>query len=137
MKKIFLTVGAVLLPVAVFAQGVSYGPGYPGYVQPTGASADSILSRVQGILNVVIPILITLAVIYFIVGVIKYISAKDEAKQKEARGIMVSGIIGLFVIIAIWGLVNVITNTFGVGANQAPDAPCIPNPSAKPPITCN
>jgi uncharacterized membrane protein len=81
-------------------------------------------------LNTLIPILITLGVVYFIWGVIKYVTAKDPDAQKEARSVMISGIIGLFVIVSIWGLVNLISNTFGVGGGAgAPPPPSVSCPS--------
>ncbi|QQR50050.1 hypothetical protein IPF86_03115 [Candidatus Nomurabacteria bacterium] len=90
----------------------------------------SVLLKIGGILNVIIPILITLGVIYFIWGVIKYVTAKDEEQQKEGRTTIVSGIVGLFVIVAIWGLVGILQNTlFGGATNNQLNTnqiPCIP-----------
>ncbi len=120
LKKVVayvLPVGA-LLPSLAFAQ----------------ATANTILQTVQNIFNILIPLLITLGVIYFIWGVIQYVTAKDENAKSEARSVMISGIIGLFVIVSIWGLVRVITSTFGVGADSAPTLPCINNPGLG--ITC-
>jgi hypothetical protein len=119
MMKNLKKVVAYVLPVGAMLPSLAFAQ----------ANAWSILGVVQSIFNVLIPLLITLGVIYFIWGVIKYITAKDEGEQAEARKVMVSGIIGLFVIVAIWGLVGVITNTFGVGAQNAPTLPCIDNPS--------
>ena len=82
----------------------------------------------------VIPILITLAVIYFIWGVIQYTVSTDEEKKKKARGAIIQGLIGLFVIIAFWGIISVVVNTFGVGATPfggvGQPLPCVANPAA-------
>ncbi|PCI20191.1 hypothetical protein COB64_02675 [Candidatus Wolfebacteria bacterium] len=98
---------------------------------PMLASAQtvgSILFKVSELLNTIIPILITLAVIYFIYGVIQYVTAKDEDKQAEARKVIVSGIIGIFVIVSIWGLVSLVARTFGIGSGLDPSLgiPCVP-----------
>lgn len=87
-----------------------------------------VLAKIGDILNVIIPLLITLGVIYFIWGVIKYVTAKDEDAQKEGRNTIISGIIGLFVIVAVWGLVGILQNTFETGGNTISndDIPCIP-----------
>ena len=94
------------------------------------ADAFSILTVANKILSWVIPILITLAVIYFIWGVIQYTVSTDEEAKKGARGKIIQGLIGLFVIIAFWGILSLITTTFQVGPQKlAPDAiPCIPGP---------
>ena len=91
--------GAVLLPAFVSAQ----------------ATVDSILLRVQNILNIVIPIVMTLALLWFFVGLAKYIAGTgDEEARKGGREMMVYGIIALFVMAAVWGLVGVVGRTFGV-----------------------
>jgi len=57
-----------------------------------------------------------LAVIYFFWGLAQYIikSGNEEART-EARNIMIYGIIILFVMLSVWGLVGLVGSTFGVG----------------------
>jgi len=95
-----------------------------------------ILAVVNQILAFLIPILITLAVVYFIWGVIQYTISTDEEAKKGARGKIISGLIGLFLIIAFWGVIQVVKNTFGIGSQQldVTEIPCIPN--AQMGITC-
>ncbi|MES2930322.1 MAG: hypothetical protein V4665_00870 [Patescibacteria group bacterium] len=113
MKKI-IGFGAVLgsFPVSVFA-----------------ADAFDIILTIQRILNVIIPVLITLAVVWFIWGIIQYTVSADEEAKKGARGKIIQGLIGLFVIVAFWGIIKVITATFGVGPTALNESsiPCIPN----------
>ena len=62
----------------------------------------------------VIPFLIALAVIYFLWGVGKFIkNADNETERETGKKFMIYGIIGLFVIVAFWGIVQVLINTFG------------------------
>jgi len=103
-----------------------------GVVAPSivfAASAFSILAVLANILQFIIPILITLAVVYFIWGVVQYILGGDGEKKKEARAKIIGGLVGLFIIVAFWGIIRLVTNTFDVGPEQLnPDAiPCIPN----------
>lgn len=97
-----------------------------------GADAFSILTVINRILDFAIPILITVAVVYFIWGVIQYTVSQDEEAKKGARNKIIQGLIGLFVIVSFWGIIALITNTFGVGPQKLnKDAiPCIPNPQA-------
>lgn len=96
----------------------------------SAADAFSILTVINKILATLIPILITLAVVYFIWGVIQYTLSTDEEAKKAARGKIIAGLIGLFIIIAFWGIIRLVTNTFGVGPEQINQnaIPCIPGP---------
>ena len=97
------------------------------------ADAFSIITVINKILATIIPVLITLAVVYFIWGIIQYTLASDEEKKKKARGMIIQGLIGLFVIVAFWGIIRLVTNTFGVGPEQLNSnaIPCIPGPGVQ------
>jgi len=67
------------------------------------------------ILQSIIPFLITLATAGFIYGIIKYfLNPDNEEQRKKGKSYMVWGIVGLFAMISVWGLVNVLSNTFHV-----------------------
>ena len=94
--------GAVLLPALALAQ----------------TDVQGILLTVQDILNIIIPIIMTLALLYFFWGLANYIlGVGDEEKRKAGREMMIYGIIALFVMAAVWGLVRVVGTTFGVQTN--------------------
>lgn len=79
---------------------------------------EGILCKIGDILNLVVPILIALGVVYFVWGVISYVIGSDEEAKKKGRDRMIFGIIGLVVIVALWGLVRIVTNTFGVSTGS-------------------
>lgn len=110
MSKIIKGFGVLSLIVAPFMALATPPDGVP----VTGPTVFNLLGTITAIMNVVIPILITLAVLYTIWGVIKYATAKESDDQAEGRRVIISGIIGLFVIVSIWGLVAVINSTFGI-----------------------
>ena len=65
--------------------------------------------------NSVIPLLITLAVASFIWGIIQYfLNADNEEKRKKGKAYILWGLIALFVMVSIWGLVGIFGETFGV-----------------------
>ena len=83
--------------------------------------------QVTTIVTSLVPILMALGVIYFIYGVATYVIAADAEAQKAGRERMIFGIIGLVVIVAIWGLVSVLTSTFGISTDTVtPGLPGIP-----------
>lgn len=105
--------GMVLLsPAAAFAATVGGGnrciPGAPV------RDLSTFICKIGDILNIVVPILIALGVVYFIWGVITYVISDDEEAKQAGRNRIIFGIIGLAVIIGLWGLVRILTNTFGV-----------------------
>lgn len=83
---------------------------------PVVASAQTIGDIMDTIFNIVdyaIVILMSVATIVFLWGIIKYIGSGADEKAKEAsKGIIKAGIIGLFLMVAIWGIVKVLTTTF-------------------------
>ena len=74
----------------------------------------TFICKIGDILNIIVPILIALGVIIFIWGVLTYVIASDEEAKSRGRDKIIFGIIGLAVIIGLWGLVRILTNTFGV-----------------------
>ncbi len=67
------------------------------------------------------PLVLAAALLVFIWGVIKYvIAAGDSNEREEGRKFMLYGIIGLFVMVSIWGLVSVLINTFNLDLSFPP-----------------
>lgn len=67
------------------------------------------------IVNSVVPLLFALAAVGFIWGVIQMVINPDDAeKRKKGKQYMIWGIVALFVMVAMWGLVSVLTNTFDI-----------------------
>jgi hypothetical protein len=75
------------------------------------------------IFNVLIPTLIGIALLVFIWGVITFIAKSgDDKAHEEGRRKMFWGIIILFVLISMWGLVRLLQVLIGVktGFAEAP-----------------
>ncbi len=97
----------------------------------TQTDARYILFTIGNLLGYVTPILVTVAVIYFIWTVITYTLTKDDSQKKKAKDNIVPALIGLFLIVAFWGILSVVSNTFKVGPEQLKQEhiPCVPNPA--------
>ena len=97
---------------------------FSGFARTLGDILNPTTGTIPQILNIVIPILMVIATIVFIWGIISYIlSAGSDERKKEAKNLIIWGLIGLFVIVAMWGLVTVIGSTFGVSETVIPGAP--------------
>ena len=72
----------------------------------------------------VTPFLFGLAGVVFIVGVVNYVRAGDnEEKRGQGRDLMWFGIIALFVMITVWGFVNILSKSIFGRDSQLPNLP--------------
>ncbi len=117
MKKTLLKFGAlslVAVPALVSAQSIG---GILG-----------LLAQASDLINRLIPFVIALTVLWFLWGIFKFvISAGDAEGRKEAQGYIIWGVVALFVMVSVWGLVNILVKSVNLD-NQAPPAPGLPNP---------
>lgn len=114
------SLGAFALPVVALAQPAG------DTILPGGPTTLNLLGTISSIFGILIPILVTFAVIWVIVGVIKYATGKDDEAKNEGRKTMIHGIIALFVIVSIWGLVAILNQTFGIGQGGSNVGTCQP-----------
>ncbi len=113
MKKL-LSLVALLVPSVAFAQGTI----------TTITNVNGVASKLTSLGNIALYLLTALAVIYIVWNVVQYLihGSGEEGRGKASMNIL-WGIIGLFVIVSIWGLVNILTGTFSTEPTTQP----IPN----------
>jgi hypothetical protein len=64
------------------------------------------------LINSVLPVLFSLATVSFIWGIIQYfLNPDNEEKRKAGKSFMMWGLIALFVMTSMWGIVNILSNT--------------------------
>ena len=74
----------------------------------------------------VIPLIIGIGLMLFLIGVVQYISSGDNEEKREAgRNLMIYGIISIFVMVSVWGFVNILISTFNF-TNSTPTMPALP-----------
>ena len=86
----------------------------------------TLISTVAGIIKALIPIFIAIAFLTFIYGLIKYMVVTDDDKKKEAKSVMIYGVIGLFVIVSVWGLVEFLQTNLGISGEAELSVPVVP-----------
>ncbi|MDO8572696.1 MAG: hypothetical protein Q7S11_02885 [bacterium] len=96
---------------------------FPAFAFATTLS-DFVAFFVDQILNPLIVVIVGLAVVYWLWGISKYILHADDAKaREEGRSMMIMGVIAIFVMVSMWGLINVLTATFKLDSSSGlPDA---------------
>lgn len=124
-KKLIMVLGFVfsLSPLLVFAQNTE---GCDALTPEQASGLQGFICKIGNVLDTLIPILIVLGIVYFVWGVITYMIAKDEEAKKRGKDKIIYGIIGLVVIVSMWGLVKIITNTFGLTGSATIITPQLP-----------
>lgn len=78
-----------------------------------------ILEVFGDLVNLATPIVVALALLYFFWGLATYIlNASNDEKKKEGKNIMIWGILALFIMVSVWGIINVVRDTFNLDDNQ-------------------
>ncbi|MDP3735355.1 MAG: hypothetical protein Q8R39_02930 [bacterium] len=91
--------------------------------EDTGVLA--ILTSILYIVDSAIPALLAVALFFFLFGLLKsLIYSGSEDAQKEGRRFMVYGVVTLFVMLSVWGLVGVLHQLTGIPPGG--DAPPLP-----------
>lgn len=73
----------------------------------------------------IVPLLAAIAFLVFVWGVAKFIrAAGNEKALADSKNLLIWGVIGLFVLVSIWGIIAFLQSEFGFG-NQ-PFIPQIP-----------
>ena len=114
--KLFLSaVATTLLPGVAFA---SCG----GCLSALCQLADSAIALVGGTLP---KLLFALALVYFFYGLISYVSGVDDKKKLEAKSTMIWGILVLFVMASVWGLIAFVQGATGISSGGSLSIPVI------------
>ncbi|MBI5139964.1 MAG: hypothetical protein HZA94_00740 [Candidatus Vogelbacteria bacterium] len=86
---------------------------------------DTTVTNLQTAITNIPALVIGLAVIYFLIGVWQYASGGDEKTRGDAKIKIVYGLIALFVMVAVWGLIAEIGSITGVSTGTG--APAYPS----------
>ncbi len=120
MKKMHIITGASvfawMFPVLVLAQG-NFG------------SLNSLFGNILTFINgTLVPFVFAIAFLVFIWGVAKYFifSGASEEGKEQGRQLMIWGIIGFFVMVAVWGIVNLLVGSTGLGGGGLDNIPDVP-----------
>ena len=84
----------------------------------------SLINIFLGLINPLILVLAGLSLLMFFRGLLNFIVKSDDTRSRvEGKEVMKWGLIGLFVIVSIWGILTTFTTTFGFGQMGFPLLP--------------
>jgi hypothetical protein len=73
------------------------------------------------IINPIIVLGFVVATIIFFIGIIKYIAnADDSTKRKAGQDAILYGVVGLFIMFSVFGILNFILASFGIDRGVLP-----------------
>jgi multisubunit Na+/H+ antiporter MnhB subunit len=103
MKKTVIFASALfLLPFIASAQAL--------------APLVNIIQAAGYIVNLLIPIVIAIALLVFFWGLVKYIRSSGKG-HAEGQKIMVAGLVSLFIMVSVWGIIVLAQGALGVNGN--------------------
>lgn len=118
LKKIITSATLFALPAIVYGQGLF----------DADADFQTTNSNILGFINgVLVPLVFGLALIFFLWGVLlAFVIKRDEDSRSEGKQYMVWAIVGLVVMVSLWGIVNLLAGALGLeGENldRLPETP--------------
>ncbi len=92
----------------------------PGLTYAQSQGLGSALISLRSLLNSAIPLLIALGVVYFMYGLGKFIlnDAGNEKTREDGKQKMLWGVIALFVMVSILGIINWLSNTLSINPSS-------------------
>ncbi len=119
-KFVKISLMIFVLAILLFSPVSSFAAAPTGQIVCRDAVTNikDLICRVGEILNYIIPFLLLLGVVYFVWGVVQYVIKDEEEAKKKGRDKIIYGLIGIVVIISMWGIVTLIINTFGISTAE-------------------
>ncbi|MDP3769763.1 MAG: hypothetical protein U1A23_04380 [Candidatus Sungbacteria bacterium] len=96
-------------------------PGFLFAASPDPDQLDDILDNIVSLADILVQICAVLAIVVFGWGIVKLIAAAgDPTKLKEAKGIITWGVIGMFILASIYGIIRFIEIYTGISSDGPP-----------------
>jgi len=107
-RGVIAGIGATVVPFIAYAQ-----------------DAQSVIGTFQNILSMVVPLIMAIALVYFLWSLVDYLLV-GSSKKEEARTHMIQSVVILTVMVSVWGIVRAVQTTVGVQSNATITTPQIP-----------
>ncbi|MBI5645032.1 hypothetical protein HY970_02930 [Candidatus Kaiserbacteria bacterium] len=124
MRANVIGIGSMLLVFAlavVFAVIPALAEAQSGVGGSSGTASGLLgtLALANRILNGLVGLAVLAAILAFFWGLLKYLFQGGGENKSEGLKIMFYGVIAIFVMVSIWGIIRLLQNTFGVTQNTS------------------
>ncbi len=83
-----------------------------GVIYQGGTGIGGLYGWALVILRLVFRLIVSVAVVWFVYNVFQYTIRESEKDKEEVKTQIVWGIVGIFIMVSVWGLVNILQSTF-------------------------
>jgi hypothetical protein len=104
LSRILLATALLAAPLTTFA----YNP-----------TLSNLVVKAIQYFNQAVYVIIAIAIVTFVWNIYHYFIVADPENKKEASLYVMYSVIGLFVILSFWGLVNIVSNTFDLNTTSS------------------
>jgi ABC-type transport system involved in multi-copper enzyme maturation permease subunit len=77
---------------------------------------EGLVGKIYGMLSSIVPLIVALTLIVFLWGIFQLVRSNSEDARADAIKVITFGVIALFVMVSVWGLVAILSNTFFGGS---------------------
>lgn len=103
------------LSVVIFAPLISHAQ-----------SVQTLIYEIERLITLLLPIMVSLGLLAFFWGLVKYLWRADNPDEAKAgKTIMLYGVLALFVMVSIWGIVIFIGRSLGISPGGSISPPTI------------
>ena len=114
IKKSLLFLSLLSLPTLSSAQSLNLSP------------IQKLVSALSGLVGALIPLLITAALAVFFFGLVRYLwGGGSKPKLDDAKKLMKWGLVTLFVMVSVWGIIDLMQRALDINKNATGKAPQI------------
>jgi len=114
IQRVLALFALAFLPLVSSAQSLNFSP------------IATLINAVAKIIGALVPVLVTLALVVFLWGLVRYLwGGAAKADLQSAKRLMGWGLIILFVMVSVWGIVALMQEALSINKNASGKAPQI------------
>ena len=94
---------------------------------PTFSGVGDLATNLTAVINKIIPFIFAITVIFFFWGLFQFLRGSGDPKMREeGRSHMIYGILAIFVMLSIYGLIGWLQGTFNITGSETVNLPEVP-----------
>ncbi len=96
----------------------------------TGGTTDLIGKFTTYIINPIILVVFACGVFLFMFGLVEFLWKLNAGHgEEEGKQHMMWGVVGMLIMVSVYGIISMLDSTFGLNINGAPDTSALNTPS--------